>query len=310
MDEDLLTAVLEGDVGCVQLAFKRLDVTALGTTDTSGRTVLHEAADMRCPTSLPVLELLVEAMTEEQVSARSTDGDVALGLLLKERRNEIEGSDESSAISDTVWLSESEGVSLAMTRKMTRDALLQRPPHSKCPAVLLCLSRHFRAVEAFVEQLPHAHLRKGVPLANSALSWLIVNGKSWEGDEEAEGIVVRLVGKATGTDTNDMLAYRLSKQGYPVAVIVRVLQQIERFGRSQQLNKFAINVLHGIAESGREELLDAVMPFVTVAHKSQQSSLSRRTPHSDAKYMFERTGDERFLRTAARLQTHVKSAVE
>mmetsp|Transcript_4588 Transcript_4588/g.16144 ORF Transcript_4588/g.16144 Transcript_4588/m.16144 type:complete len:151 (-) Transcript_4588:9-461(-) len=130
MDATLRKAVAQGEVEGVRRALAEMEQGTLGRTDDRKHNVLHMAAQWRHYTSAAVLELLVEAMDEEQVSARTSNGDTVIHFLLamNHRRAKVRPGVKAlkPSVSFEQWLLDVRGVTAALVRKMTEAALFDK----------------------------------------------------------------------------------------------------------------------------------------------------------------------------------------
>jgi len=301
MDGNLRKAVEEGDVVGVRRRLEEVEAALLGGTNEAGLTVLHLAAAKRHPTSIPIVELLVNAMDEEQISKRSRKGETVIHKLL----TDAYGAQLYKGLTRQQWLRGCKEVSAVMVAKMTEAAVFfRRGGALRLLASKLQLAAVRVALEKFADRLERQQRIK------DTLFEECTSGQPWCSEDEGEEATLhRLLDVAAEESLLDgKLAYRIACRSFPVSVLLRVLE-IQQ-SSAVDLSQPGYNVLHAIAMFGREELLDAVIPFVTPAHMQQKALYEGLTAGEIAIGWPGRDGNDTYLRIAARLQTFTKSAVE
>jgi len=117
--EKLRKAVRKGEAGAVRSLLIKVDAASLGSEEAeTGQTVLHIASCQRRSSALDVVEMLVQAMTEEQISKRDKAGETAMHLLLDPEHRYSSRADG--------WHERCGRASAAMVAKMSEEAVLGR----------------------------------------------------------------------------------------------------------------------------------------------------------------------------------------
>jgi len=310
----LRKAVVQGNVEGVRCALADVDEATLVVTDGREENVLHVAAKQRHRTSVAVLELLVEAMSEEQVSARMRGGATVIRCLLQGSLAPLDTTADGIALFERVpqaqWLLDVRGVTAALARKMSRPALLETDGLQAPSVYWLCKGNQMAALKEVMDRFSDTI---SVPLGlggGTLFSLVIGQGSAWSGSDEDEETLLRMIEGAPEKEMNAKSeVYRMVLKGYPTKAILRVLER-KQGGALFDPSQPGVNVLHGIAVTGKEELLDDVMPFVTAAHMGQLGGRPGKTPREVAEEKYEERGEEVYRRIAARLQTFTKSAAD
>mmetsp|Transcript_8468 Transcript_8468/g.35369 ORF Transcript_8468/g.35369 Transcript_8468/m.35369 type:complete len:312 (+) Transcript_8468:46-981(+) len=311
MDAMLRKAVDERRVEGVRSRLADIEVGALGGRDEEGRTVLHFAAEGREFESGDIVELLVGAMTEEQVSLRTFNGETVLHHLLSRLYTAQCRLERGMQQLQKEWVSMRRKGSLAIVAKLSEEALFEPWGNSVEPPILLLFSRLcLLALQEVIDRFP-GRIERDQEL-RGRLFKTYIGAENCSLDEGEEAILLQLVEMASASSLQDcLLPYGLALRGFPASAILRMLRiQHGTEATAAYLRKRGRNVLHGIADAGREELLDLVMPFVSPAYMQQRTVIRSQTPRDRAVDLYRKTKEERYMRIAARLQTFVKSAAD
>jgi len=297
MDDALRKAVEKCDIEAVRQRLAELDIQTLPPSPLRFGTVLHIAGAQRTPSCLPIVELLTDVMSVEQVSAMSINGTVVQEMF-------------NCRDDDADWGRKCQRVTVKIMEKMTEKAALCS--ESGLSAIFdLCGNLQLDALRVAFRRFGDA-IAASQHVRRSMFFLLSSRRVGWPGGEENEATLHQVMDLTDEElfDDAEHTTLRMTRSGLPASAIIRVLKHPVNADHHHGSSARGSNVLHGIAMTGREELLDEVMPYITPAYLEQRHGYYGHTPLEIARRQYDRTGEEVYLRLAGRLQTFVKSAVD